>query len=458
MSTAFEGARGDLGRAIRAAARPLELLKSRGTVSLLDQGIVSLANFLTGVLVARSCPKEELGLYSLGFSVLLFCTGIQSAVISVPYTIYSPQVAERERAAYSGSALVHQLALSLLAAAVVGGGALVLDVTGQPGVAALLAAVALALPFPLAREYARQLLFARLRFPSALALDGAVAGLQFALLLSLRRLGLLSARSAYAAVGAACGAGVLLAAMAVWRWFQIRRERVLPDLRANWATGRWALTGGMVGLAGQQLYPWFLAATRGTAEAGALAACTGITFIANPIIIGLGNLLVPKTVHAFASGGVPALARVVRQGTLALAAVMAVVTPVMLVAGRSLLGLVYGDRYLAYGLTVGLLSLSQAVDVVAVPAGCALYAMEKPSAVVKGNAIVLAVTATLGLAFVHLLGPLGVATGLLLGNGLSAAFRWREYARELRARAARPEVSVPSSPARMAAVARRSSR
>jgi O-antigen/teichoic acid export membrane protein len=457
MSTAFEGARGELSRALRAAARPREILRSRGMVSLFDQGIVSLANFLTGALVGRSCPKEELGLYSLGFSVLLFCTGIQSAVISVPYTIYSPQVAERERAAYSGSSLVHQLVLSSLAAAVVGGGALVLGVAGQPSVAALLAMVAVALPFPLVREYGRQLLFARLRFPSALALDGAVAGLQLALLLSLRRLGLLSARSAYAAVAAACGAGVLLAAMAAWRWFQIRRERVLPDLRANWATGRWALTGGMVGIASYQLYPWFLAATRGTAEAGALAACTGVTVIANPILIALGNLLVPKTAHAFARGGVPALGRVVRQGTLALAGVMAVVTPAMLVGGRPLLGLVYGDRYLAYGLTVGLLSLSQAVDVVAVPAACALYAMGKPSAAVKGNAIALAVTVTLGLPFVHLLGPLGVATGLVLGNGLSAAFRWREYARELRARAARPAVSEPSPPACMAAEARRAS-
>ena len=40
-------------------------------LSVLDQGVVSGTRFLTTVLIGRACAPEELGLYSLGFSVVL---------------------------------------------------------------------------------------------------------------------------------------------------------------------------------------------------------------------------------------------------------------------------------------------------------------------------------------------------------------------------------------------------
>ena len=47
----------------------------KGWFSLVNQGVVSATNFLTGVLIGRFCTKEEFGLFVLGFSIVLLVLG-----------------------------------------------------------------------------------------------------------------------------------------------------------------------------------------------------------------------------------------------------------------------------------------------------------------------------------------------------------------------------------------------
>src|SRR5580692_2008359 len=54
----------------------------QGIVSLADQAVASATNFVTGVIIARTCSKEELGLYMLGFSLILLMTDLQSSLKS----------------------------------------------------------------------------------------------------------------------------------------------------------------------------------------------------------------------------------------------------------------------------------------------------------------------------------------------------------------------------------------
>ena len=86
----------------------------QGILSLADQGVASAANFLTGVIIARACSKEELGLYMLGFSLILFVTDLQTSLISTPYMVYAPRLKDDAHALYTGSTLIHQLALCFL--------------------------------------------------------------------------------------------------------------------------------------------------------------------------------------------------------------------------------------------------------------------------------------------------------------------------------------------------------
>ena len=96
-------------------------------LSLADQAISSGTNFLTGVIIGRTCAAEEFGLYLLGFSLLVFALDVQNSLISTPFVVLSPRLEASARARYTGSTLVHQLCLSAVTVFVLLGGAFALS-------------------------------------------------------------------------------------------------------------------------------------------------------------------------------------------------------------------------------------------------------------------------------------------------------------------------------------------
>jgi O-antigen/teichoic acid export membrane protein len=405
----------------------------QGLTTLVDQGVYSITNFLTGVIIARSTSTRELGLYSLGFGMVVLLTTVQTSLISVPYNVYGMRIPEGERRAYTGSTAVHQLSLSLVSVVALGAaGFLLARGAHLPGMGAVASALALAIPFILGREYARQLLFSRLRFSSALLVDAVVCASQLGTSLALARSGLLSARTAFLVAGGACAVGVVIGAIRGRGLLAVVPSRVVPAFRKNWATGRWSVAASAIIAAGAQLYPWFMATTRGTGEAGVFAACLGITALSNPLLVGMGNFVAPKIMHAFAAAGLRGLQRVTRVALAVVLAAMVIVCPLLFVAGGDLLEAVYGASYGAYGLTIGVLAVAQFADWLSLPAHHALFFMDRAKVIFKGNLIVLAVTVGLGLALVDALGTIGAALGVLIGNSLATAYKWREYRRRMR--------------------------
>jgi O-antigen/teichoic acid export membrane protein len=89
------------------------LLKShaikQGLVVLVDQGMMSVVTFVTGVLIARTSTKEEYALYMLGWTLLISIKGIQEALVNLPFTIYAPRLKYSAFKVYQGSAFIHTL-------------------------------------------------------------------------------------------------------------------------------------------------------------------------------------------------------------------------------------------------------------------------------------------------------------------------------------------------------------
>ncbi len=57
-----------------AAASASDRMVPAGAFAIFDQGVVSGTNFLTTLILARSCSQDELGVYSLAWTVVLFLT------------------------------------------------------------------------------------------------------------------------------------------------------------------------------------------------------------------------------------------------------------------------------------------------------------------------------------------------------------------------------------------------
>ncbi|HEX9050430.1 MAG TPA: oligosaccharide flippase family protein [Anaeromyxobacter sp.] len=418
------GLRNRFGERAGAAVR-------QGLTTVLDQGIVSVTNFATAIIIARGASKDALGLYSLGFGILLLATSVQSALVSVPYNVYCMRVPEGERARYSGDVLLHQVALSLLVAAAGAAAGYVLGTIRRGDeLATVLVIVAVVAPLALAREFGRQMFFSRLRFTSALLLDVAVAVVQLGGLLLLWRRGVLSARTAYAITGVAAAVAALLWAVRARPLLAVRPgKETLSSFRKNWATGSWSLGASVLSVVAAQMYPWFIATSRGLGEVGTFAACTGIVAMTNPILIGMGNALSPRITHAFSAGGIAAVQRMTRIALAVFLAVMLVMCPLLFLLGGELLGHLYGPSFASQGVTVGLLSVALVADWLSLPAHYALLVTDRAHVMLKANVLVVVVNATVGFALVTIFSAPGAALGLLAGNALATAFKWREYRR-----------------------------
>ena len=197
-------------------------------LSLIDQGVVSGTNFLTTVLIGRVCGVDELGIYSLGFSLLVFTTNIHESLILAPYTVYVNRLEPQKRAEYAGSILIHHILLSAVAMLCLSAFAFALMLEFGPQRLILLIWLLVGVvPFTLLKEFGRRFMLAHLHLMTTLILDIAVAILQIGGLLWLAYTDNLSGIIAFYAVGVASGVGgviwlVLTGTKMRVRWALIR--------------------------------------------------------------------------------------------------------------------------------------------------------------------------------------------------------------------------------------------
>ena len=400
-----------------AASTAQRVLKEGRALALADQAAVSATNFLTGVIIGRSCAKEEFGLYLLGMSIVLVALDIQTSLISSPYMVYSPRLEPGERARYTGSALVHFAAVAasivlLLNLGLILGG----PFFGVEGLGRVTGAVALTVTLILLREFVRRVFFANLAFGSATAMDSGVAVLQLGLLGLLAARGMVSAPAAFLAIGLSCAASAAVAISSRRISFKVLRGRVVPDFLTNWSLGRWIFASGILWTAGANLYPWFLTYFHGVAATGVWAACFGIVALGNPLLLGIQNFLGPKISHAYADLESGVFRKKTHYFAAYFAVLIAPLTVLLIGLGGPMVGFVYGEEYLGNGIVVALLGVNLLVTSLRFSFSRALFMMDCARADFLINLAALGVMMTIGVWCVRSFGATGVAAGMLIGN------------------------------------------
>jgi O-antigen/teichoic acid export membrane protein len=396
----------------------------QGFLSLADQAVASISNFVTGVIIARATSKEEFGLYMLGFTLIMLMTDLQTSLIATPYMVYAPRLKGTEQALYAGSTLIHQLALSFLTTLLIVCAAFAAGFgVGPRGLEPVLWALAVVSTLILLREFVRRICFASLKLKTVFLFDTAVAIGQISGLLVLAHFKLLSASRAYWLVGSICGIAVLL-----WFWFNrkqyhLRFDESVAALGRNWTFGKWVFASGLLWTASTNLYPWLLAFFHGAAAAGVFAACLGVVSSGNPALLGIQNFLGPKISHEFAAKGPKALRRLVLKISAILALPASLLAVVLIVWGDRFIALLYGSRYSGNGLVIAVLAANLLVAAIAFSFSRALFAIERADLDFALNLAAIVIMLTLGLWLVRIYGPLGAALGLLGANAVTAVLR-----------------------------------
>ncbi len=403
---------------------------SQGVCAILDQAVTSGGRFVSTILVGRACGADGLGLYSLGMSVAMIALAIQHSLITAPYTAFvHRRTGKSSQQRYAGSMLTAWILLACVIGLISLAASVILSTQRIEGrLSTLLTVLSIGIPILLLREFIRQLAFAKLQFKAALLVDSLAAFLQTAFLLVLSYRGQLTPGSAWLAIVSAYGMTCAVWFLISQGTFLVRKKDFIQDISQNWRFGRWDLASSVLMNCQLYLMHWCLALWVGVEATGVYAACATVLLFANPIIMGLGNFLMPRVSRTLSTEGIDAMAHVVRKATMVLAGAMTFFSIFAVTLGGFALSIFFGlETTAVHRVVISLLAASATVGSIGIGPEWALLAMQKPRTTFFSACIGLSTTVVAALIFVRAFGVIGAATGLLLGTVLSVSYIWLAY-------------------------------
>lgn len=351
-------------------------LDLQGFWAIADQGVVSLGNFLTTIILARAVSPEVYGVWTVIFGLILFLNVLHASLITYPLSV---RAASRDDAEM-GQLIVASLGLTALLALPL---ALILfGASFLIGGPALGIWASLALLFWQLQETTRRALMARLAFRTALFTDAISYLGQAGVVWLLARNGKLSPEVGFAVIALTCGVAAVVQVIRLRVRVRVRVTGAisLRDWgRSFWETGNWVLGSNLATNFSIQAVPWALFLVRGPAEAGAFQAISNLLGVSHPIMLSLGNIIVPAAARAHVKDGLLAARRVAlrhaAQGGLLLLPYVAA----LLIFPRPLLGLFYGSSspYVALDSALRLLTVVYALHYFSLTLKFLLNALEK---------------------------------------------------------------------------------
>ncbi|HEY0009398.1 MAG TPA: hypothetical protein VGB55_11785 [Tepidisphaeraceae bacterium] len=273
----------------------------RMTWTLIDQGLVSLASFVTNFLLLRHFAHDatHYAYYTLAFNLLIWVGELHATLVFTPHTILSPLRNGAALRRFHGSTLLHQFGVSILAMV-----ALLIAAAFQQSRDAEMAKVLLVLALGTIaiglRNYARPYAFTARNPQHAVLLDVCVCTMQVGGVIALGQFGYLNAWTAIAALAVASAVPSVVWLAVSRRHFTPSLAHAVSDFKAEWPGTRWMLFSGLVWNAGMSLYPWLISAARGTLDVAIWGACYTLAAVANPLLMGLQNFTGPRIAEAYA--------------------------------------------------------------------------------------------------------------------------------------------------------------
>jgi O-antigen/teichoic acid export membrane protein len=297
-----------------------------------DQVIVSGANFVVGLILARFLGAEGYGQFVLTYGVVLFVSGIQIALIVSPMMVIGPTLVGQSRREYDSVVLVQQLVSGALFGAVV----LVAGYSASHfipdwGLERVLWPLFFAMLGYICQDFARRCLFVHDSTLAALCSDLIAHGLKLVLLAGIGMTMALSAGGALWIIALASAVGTLVA-MALNRHSLTSPsyEPLLRVTRQHWDFGKWLLANSVTYWGSSQLVIYMAGAVISAAAVGTISAALNIVGAVNILFLAMENFVPSRAARMYALRGRVGLNHYLRRvgmlggfGTLGLVAVAA---------------------------------------------------------------------------------------------------------------------------------------
>lgn len=329
------------------------VLPGGAVLSVIDQGIVSLSNFTSGVIAARSLSPSQFGAFSIFYATLLVLSGIQTALITSPVRVLGVQKHAVLTSDYMGAQIWLQFAL---------GG--IISLTSCIAVMGFSSfSKGLGLSFSLCvfwvqfQEFVRATLATKLSITSLLWLDTLTHGSRFLLLLLFMVTETLTITTLFLALAIPCCIAAILF-LPPRHDLKINFAEMIGAARENWRFGRWVLIETLAYTISAQAYFYLTALLISTESAGALNAALSILNLLNVILSGVMSFAVPVARQRLLEIGYQAWKSWLFRVGFSLVTCAFILWILLFVAAKPILAFTYNDFYSRFAYLIQIIGFS----------------------------------------------------------------------------------------------------
>lgn len=390
--------------------------RRRGIWALLDQGVVSLGNCATNVLLARGLPVAQFGIFAILLEAMQFLNTLQAALVTYPLSVRGSVMQRDALRRLAGACLVLTAIMSLPLGLTV---LLAAGVVGTVGIG-LLALIALLLwQF---QETLRRAMMAQGGHKQTVPGDVVSYLGQAVCIAILSYTGNLTVQGAFAVMGLTSAAALAVQCIQIRPSFDAWRD-LRGTARDFWILGRWVMFGNFTGVVTTLGCSWTLVWFHGADAVGKFQALANLMKLTNPLTICMAGLIVPAAARAFGKHGVAAAKRITVRYGLMTAGVLLPYYALLLLLPTTFIHLLYGDgsAYGALGNQLRAFVVWYAALLVAQIGGCFLNAIEQSRRSFVAQAVQTACVVLVTLPLTALFGLEGLMLGGVIGNAVMAA-------------------------------------
>jgi O-antigen/teichoic acid export membrane protein len=399
--------------AFRVAGRAFSRY-SHLNLSLIDQIIISGANFITGILLARHLGIREFGQFSLLWLVAQFLQAVQNAAIILPMMSFGPRQSADSSRFYYAVVFSHELIFAFLSAVfVVSGIWLGEHIFREWNIWPLLWPFTLMIFTTQIQDFLRRYFFSVGKAKISIVVDMVRYGGQTFVFLWLFLFS--SWQSDIAEVLwtmlIAAGASIFVAwsktdniewSFDHWRSVSLR----------HWHSSKWLMGTTFAGWASGELYYVIAGGILGPSAVGVLKAAQTVMGVTNIFFQGMQNYIPVRASVVFREGGVAQLAKFIRKSTLMMVLATASIAAMACVYPNYVMEFIYGPQFRDYGWVLVGYAIIYIVTAFGVAFPVGLLILEKTFPTLLAYIISGVVSIVIMYPLVRVWGLIGVLIGL----------------------------------------------
>ncbi|TET82896.1 MAG: hypothetical protein E3J37_06420 [Anaerolineales bacterium] len=397
----------------------------KGYLSAVDQGLISITNFLASVFLARLVSPQQFGVYAVGFLLLHLVRALQEGLVVQPMSSIGAVMDQPTFRRYASNVAIIQLALAVGLSMVAATGGCLLTVMGNDVAGPTLFSLWFVFLTWQPQEFIRRIFYTRGALPSAI-LNTAVSSVVrlSALWLFAQQQTALSGQAGLHAI--AWGS---LAASILGFW-QARRYWVLHGLNPlqaglrNWKFGRWVLGATVANWFTLEIYPILTAGLISFAAAGAYRALQTVVAPVHVLLRAIDTLLTPRIAMLYHQTGHRGLGRALRLTYLVAGVPILGLLVMVSLFPAPILQLLYGDTYLEFHQGLALVAIFYGLWFAYWPLQTAFKAIHLTLPIFIANMAAIVSMFTIGLWAIHRWGLYGTIGGQALNAFIVGLVLW----------------------------------